>query len=447
MDGLHHLGDILKDRYRLLEPLGQGGMATTYAAEDLQQHCQVAIKIMSLRSSRDWKLLELFEREAKVLANLDHPAIPKYIDYFQSDTPSDRRFYLVQALAEGDSLANLVSQGWHSTEEEVRLIATQVLETLIYLHQLTPPVIHRDIKPQNLIRDRSGKIYLVDFGAVQDVYRNTVTKGSTFVGTYGYMPPEQYRGEAYFASDLYALGATLLYVLTHRSPNDLPQKRMKIDFRGRVNISSGFADWLEVMLEPMVEDRFHSAQEALAVLQAKRFIAPIPAVPAVVPKPDRSAFQFLKPKGTRIQLHRDGDHLYIFIPPHFSIVNLFFGNFPMILGGLVFCLGVITLFTLFVVLPLAILYIFAVMMMSIQVRMDRQTFSIVRLVSSWQLFSERGVTADIVRVEKRIHQGRDRTTSSCTIWEGVKAHNFGRNLLEVEQDWLITEIQNFLDDL
>jgi len=214
MEQLHQPGDIIAERYRIIDILGQGGIGITYAAEDLKTGERVALKAVSLRRMDDFKVLELFEREVRILAQLNHPAIPHYLDYFQVDKRRNRFFYLVQQLAEGHSLAVLVEKGWHPDEAEVRHIATQILEILIYLQQLTPPVIHRDIKPQNIIRREDGKVFLVDFGAVQDVYHNTVTGGSTVVGTYGYMAPEQFRGQAVLATDLYALGATLIFLLT-----------------------------------------------------------------------------------------------------------------------------------------------------------------------------------------------------------------------------------------
>ncbi|WP_416207930.1 serine/threonine protein kinase [Coleofasciculus sp. LEGE 07092] len=128
--------------------------------------------------------------------------MPQYLDYFHIDTPQDRSFYIVQQLAEGQSLATWVQNGWRGNEKEIRRIATQLLEILVYLHGLTPPVIHRDIKPHNTIRRDDGQLFLVDFGAVQDTYHSTLMRGSTMVGTYGYMAPEQFRGQAVPATDL-----------------------------------------------------------------------------------------------------------------------------------------------------------------------------------------------------------------------------------------------------
>ncbi|NER51421.1 MAG: serine/threonine protein kinase, partial [Symploca sp. SIO1A3] len=183
----HQQGEIIAQRYRILEILGEGGIGITYAAKDLQTDELVALKVLSLRQLDNFKVLELFEREVQILAQLNHPGIPRYLDYFQIDQHRNQFFYLVQQLAEGQSLAVLVENGWQPDKAEVQHIATQILEILVYLQQLTPPVIHRDIKPQNIIRQDNGQVFLVDFGAVQDVYHNTLTAGSTVVGTYGYM--------------------------------------------------------------------------------------------------------------------------------------------------------------------------------------------------------------------------------------------------------------------
>jgi serine/threonine protein kinase len=272
MEELHQPGDIIAERYRIIETLGQGGNGITYKAEDLKSSEQVALKALSFHHMTDWKQMELFEREAQTLASLNHPGIPKYLDYFQVDTSEDRGFYIVQQLVVGKSLAELVKNGWRTNEAGVRKIATQVLNILIYLQKLKPPVFHRDIKPQNLIGGKDGKVYLVDFGAVQNTYRSTFSYGSTVVGTFGYMAPEQFQGQALPATDLYGLGATLLFLLTHRSPADLPTDRLKISFRKRVQICEQFADWLEKMLEPDAEDRFVSAKAALAALQRPKVV-------------------------------------------------------------------------------------------------------------------------------------------------------------------------------
>lgn len=187
----HQIGDLIAERYRVQSVLGKGSSGMTFAVKEVHSRQQYALKALSLRGIQDWKQLELFEREAQVLAQLDHPAIPNYIDYFTTDTDKDRWFYIVQELAPGQSLTDWVKSGWRASQAEVRQLALQILDILKYLHELSPPIIHRDIKPQNIIRSEDGQVYLVDFGAVQSVYQQT-RFGSTIASTYGYMAPEQF---------------------------------------------------------------------------------------------------------------------------------------------------------------------------------------------------------------------------------------------------------------
>lgn len=270
METLQRSEKIIAERYRILGKLGEGGVGITYAAVDLNSNQKVALKALSLRLTTEWKKIELFEREAKTLSGLNHPGIPRYIDYFQVDTDQDRCFYIAQQLAPGKSLAQLIENGWKSNEAQVRHIACQLLEILAYLQSLLPATIHRDIKPQNIILQKNGRVFLVDFGAVQNTYHHTVTGGSTVVGTYGYMAPEQFRGKAVLSTDLYGLGTTLLFLLTQKFPSDLPTQKQKVKFRDIVSISPEFADWLEKMIEPAIEDRFHSAKDALSALRGEQ---------------------------------------------------------------------------------------------------------------------------------------------------------------------------------
>jgi eukaryotic-like serine/threonine-protein kinase len=290
---------ILIDKYQILDILGQGGVGITYRARDVETDRVVAIKALSLKRAKDWKAIELFDREAKILSQLNYPAIPRYIDHFQIDTEIDRQYYIVQTLAEGQSLFDTIESGWQPTIAEVKDIAAQVLEILIYLHNLYPPVIHRDIKPQNLIRNTDGKISLVDFGAVQDTYY-TITGGSTVVGTYGYMAPEQFRGQAYLSTDLYGLGTTLLYLLTGTDPAVLPQKKLKIDFRDLVSLPAKFSNWIDRLLEPEPTRRFETAKLALDVLNGR---LSLPALPTQ------------QPAYSKIRVDRSERSLSIEIPP------------------------------------------------------------------------------------------------------------------------------------
>jgi serine/threonine protein kinase len=253
--------------YNIIGILGEGGSGVTYRALDTKNQQLVALKALSLHQIDDWKAIELFEREAKVLSTLDRDGIPKYLDYFTTDLDGDRYFYIVQELAPGKNLLEWMRSGWRVNEAEVKAITIQILEILIYLHRHYPPIVHRDLKPSNIIKTEDGKIFLVDFGAVQQTYHDTFLRGSTVVGTYGYMAPEQFRGQAVPATDLYGLGATILHLLTHRSPAEIPQDGLRLNFRDRLQVSSSFADWLERMLEPDVSSRFSSSTKALEVLK------------------------------------------------------------------------------------------------------------------------------------------------------------------------------------
>lgn len=219
--------DILQQRYQLKQQLGRTAAGhQTWLATDLQSDEQVTIKILAFSPQMQWEELKLFEREAQILETLTHPRIPRYRNYFDMDKNAGGGvpwFALVQDYIPGASLLELLEEGKRFTEKEVRSIATEILEILIYLHELSPPVLHRDLKPSNLIMGDDKHIYLVDFGAVQA--QASVT-GVTFtiVGTSGYAPLEQFWGRAVPASDLYALGATLIHLLTGIAPVDLPQK-------------------------------------------------------------------------------------------------------------------------------------------------------------------------------------------------------------------------------
>jgi serine/threonine protein kinase len=204
-----------------------------------------------------------------VLRNLNHPKIPRYQDYFLVDKQpgSELSWWgLVQDYIPGLTLQELLEQSNKFSEQQLRTIAEEVLQILTYLHGLNPPVLHRDIKLSNLIWGENEQIYLVDFGAVQD--RATVT-GMTFtvVGTSGYAPLEQFWGKAVPASDLYALGATLIHLLTGVAPAELPQSNLQIQFRDRTNLNSNFVAWIEKLTAPALEQRFATAHQALVALK------------------------------------------------------------------------------------------------------------------------------------------------------------------------------------
>ncbi|MCZ0899226.1 serine/threonine-protein kinase, partial [Microcoleus sp. HI-ES] len=263
--------EILADRYQCDRRLGKQAGRQTLLARDLKTQQQVVVKLLSFSSDFNWEDLKLFEREVETLKSLSHVAIPRYLDSFEIDTPNRKGFALVQTYIEAKSLQEYLSDGRTFSEREVKQLATALLDILAYLHQRQPPVIHRDIKPSNiLLKNRSGnsvgEVYLVDFGAVQTLATQQ-GKTVTVVGTYGYMPPEQFGGRAVPASDLYGLGATLIALITKQHPADLPQKDLQIEFEQITQLSPAFTDWLKWMTHPSLDRRPTSVQIAKEVLE------------------------------------------------------------------------------------------------------------------------------------------------------------------------------------
>lgn len=260
-------GIILQERYQLQRRLGRSAPGRqTWLATDLascSSSSDVIIKLLVFTEMK-WSDLRLFEREAQVLKTLDHPKIPCYRNYFPIElhSPSALSWWgLVQDYVPGESLQALLDQNQRFSEAEVCQIAREVLQILEYLHGLCPPVLHRDIKPSNLILDPAQQVWLVDFGGVQD--QDAVTGVSfTVIGTVGYAPLEQFWGRAVAASDLYALGATLIHLLTGIAPADLPQRDLRIQFSDRTTADASFVGWLEKLTEPALEHRFTTVNEA-----------------------------------------------------------------------------------------------------------------------------------------------------------------------------------------
>ncbi len=227
-------GTLLRDRYRILAPVGQGGMGAVYRAEDVRLEGRLcAIKEVRPDWGADgvmWRQAqEQFHREASVLARLDHPNLPKVSDYF---TEGDRE-YLVMDFVAGNNLREILDEAEAAElmldERRVLRWADQLCDALDYLHSREPSILHRDIKPSNIKLTPGGLIKLVDFGLVKllapDDHRTiTVLQGR---GTVAYTPLEQYGGDTGHTdarSDIYSLGATLYHLLTCRPPLDAKRR-------------------------------------------------------------------------------------------------------------------------------------------------------------------------------------------------------------------------------
>ncbi|MGD1715893.1 AAA-like domain-containing protein [Dapis sp. BLCC M172] len=252
------IGQILRQRYQVLEKLGKGGgFGETYLAEDLDipQIPKPRCVVKRLKpTQKNAKVKSLFEQEARTLNKLGtHEQIPTLYAYFEHDD----EFYLVQELIDGNDLTKEINHGWN--ESKVIEFLAEILELLIFVHDNN--VIHRDIKPGNIMRRKSdGKLVLIDFGAVKEV--RTIVVGddgqptSTItIGTPGYMPVEQLQGRPQFASDIYAVGVTAIQALVRKSPQHFPH-----NISGEIDcetILSGINDDLANILIKMVKVNWH----------------------------------------------------------------------------------------------------------------------------------------------------------------------------------------------
>jgi serine/threonine-protein kinase len=231
-------GEVLRSRYQIRRIIGQGGMGSIYLADDLRlEGRQCALKEVDHDRSLPAEMLqqarEQFQREATVLARLDHPNLPKVSDFFSAGG----RDYLVMDFVPGKDLRSLMLEarqaGNFLDENEVLGWSGQLADALAYLHLQTPPILHRDIKPSNLKVTPSGLLKLVDFGLVKilasDEITITILQGR---GTALYTPLEQYGGDTGHTdgrSDIYAFGATLYHLLTNQPPLEARERFLSPD--------------------------------------------------------------------------------------------------------------------------------------------------------------------------------------------------------------------------
>lgn len=265
-------GTTAHGRYRIQRLLGEGGFGAAYLCSDLERFEKPCV-LKELRPELSYadKASELFEREAKVLLSLSHPSIPSMHAFFQKD----ERFYLVQEFVDGTPLDQLLRERGALPEAQVRGYVVQVLEVLRYLHSRNPPVIHRDIKPSNLIVDGTGRVYVIDFGAVREAMTRMEGSAATVIGTPGYTPLEQGMGSPVPSSDIYALGATALHLVSGVSPNewhDRASGRMTT-LSGKLGCSAEFERVLKKMLAELPDQRFPSASDALEALAGRHAAA------------------------------------------------------------------------------------------------------------------------------------------------------------------------------
>jgi serine/threonine protein kinase len=255
---------ILQNRWQIVEQLGQGGMGTVYKAYDLRlanRLCVVKkLRIDFFREEDRGKALAFFEREKAVLSSLKHPNIVLVHDYFEELG----NYYLVMEYVEGENLQErLLQQGKPFSEPEVTRWASEICDVLVYLHSHNPPVIYRDLKPSNIMLDANGTIKLVDFGIARPYRENT---DNTHVVSGGYSPPEQYWGGADPRSDLYALGATMYFLLTGAEP-------LALQISAPAKINSQLSEKIDRIVQRLTSQeislRYQTARQAQEALNSK----------------------------------------------------------------------------------------------------------------------------------------------------------------------------------
>jgi serine/threonine protein kinase len=479
---IDRIQSALPDRYQLEKKLTEKSDRQTWLAQDDEDNQSVVLKILWFSGPSVWRNLTHFEREAQILQQIDHPAIPKFLNYFDLQVDDYHGFVLVQQYIPARSLNQHRDQGRTFSEVEIQQIIEQVLEILRYLHHQDPPILHRDIKPSNLLlTDRSahhvGQIYLVDFGAAKMV-TESIGKTLTVVGSYGYAPLEQFGGRAVPASDIYSLGATIVYLLTGRHPAELPQVDLKIQFETVTNVSSDLKNWIKTATQPFVDRRFFNAEAALEQLKN-------PVIPKLS-RPDSHPF------GTQITCQKFDTFLQIKQPisDRSYATTIVFKEFLVCLSvwslgitliffvALLFCVGIGLALNLPPVVSFGCGFLMWVSLSIYTLRrwnaqrpdllpwLIRQDYQISKTEirrEQWFLFKRKTKVTRIDRSElKQIDRipmyktGRERGSDTGTYieWTNVPSRIELRSreitftldkLKEPEVDWLCTELSNYLN--
>ncbi|TVQ49080.1 MAG: serine/threonine protein kinase, partial [Gloeocapsa sp. DLM2.Bin57] len=262
---------LLGDRYRPVSALGKGGMGRTFLAVDehrLNTLCVIKQFLPITQNSADLeKLIQLFKQEAICLRDLGkHPNIPDLEAFFAHEG----RFYLIQEFVDGQDLFKELKQRGKFTEHEVRQVFNEILPILHFLHSRN--VIHRDVKPSNIIRRKDGSLVMIDFGVSKQLSASVQTSVGTVTGTVGYAPPEQMRGVVFPCSDLYALAATALRLLTGCLPRPDGSDDLYDPVEGcwqwkdKVTVSDNLAYVLDKLLQNTVKDRYQTSAEVWQAL-------------------------------------------------------------------------------------------------------------------------------------------------------------------------------------
>ncbi|MEM8828505.1 MAG: serine/threonine-protein kinase [Cyanobacteria bacterium P01_G01_bin.19] len=456
---------ILNGIYQVQSQLSKRGGKETLLAQNLNTNELVVVKIFKFGLDSGWQDFKLFEREVNTLKNLSHPAIPQYLDYFELNLPHSQGFALVESYIDAPDLTSCLKAGRSFSQPEITEIAIALLEIIVYLHQQQPNIIHRDIKPSNiLLSERSGnsagKVYLIDFGAVKNM---AAAEGGTItiVGTYGYMPPEQFGGKAVPASDLYSLGATLIYLATGKHPTDLPSKDGRILFADLVNLDSSLVGWIEKAIEPSLDRRFTSATEALKALKNPVKLAKQP-----------EAKILKQPRKSKIKLRKTAQAIEIVVPSRgisgevisLATFTCFWNGFLVVWTGLALFMTTFPiniLFSLFSIPFWAAGFVLArqVILLAFtrtRLKIDSQHIA---LFCEWGHFKRQKPKPNPINTISKIKIESSNTPPSMVIWANEEAYrlngtimptssllnsNLDPELSNWELNWLVYEIESWL---
>lgn len=448
---------VVRNRYRIVRQLGQGREGVAYLAQDRTTGNEVTLKVYTWTGS--WSVAKAWRREARALETLDHPAIPRYVEHQQLD---DGRLLMVRQFVRGETLEDRITKGERLTTEQILNITRQMLDVLGYLQTLNPPVIHGDIKPSNLILDDEARLSVIDFGGVRETLRPPDVSGLGS-GTLGYAAPEQVTGRLRLNTDVYALGASVVHLLSHVRPSDLPTHGLKLDFAAHVETDAWFRAWLERTLEPDPKHRFVDAAAAKRAFDAKMNLGPrhVPADASVQGAGDVQ-LSLSPPLGSHIRVKALGDVLEVVVPGVGFLgrgsraLAVFWVLWTTHISFVTWVVSVRAegnaLPLLLFVLPFLLVSVFLggrlafAMFGSTTLRITSHDGTVSEKLGPWT----RRLVAPLHHWSgARVDEARTRNTRRryCAVSIGVEEAKFGHQLSHAEQQWTVALLNGWVDRL
>ncbi len=252
-------GFILDGKYEILSVIGRGGMSVVYLAKHQRLNQKWAVKEISREYCENYEIIiRQLITEAELLKKLNHPGLPKIIDIIEKNDV----IWMVMEFVEGQTLKEVLNQRKRVAEEEVLAWGRQLCDVLSYLHSRTPPIIYRDLKPDNIILKESGRLVLIDFGTAREYCYEQNSVDAMYLGTKGYAAPEQYggRGQTDERTDIYCLGVTLYSLLTGYNPEKPPYKIYPREYWGE-NLSPGIKNIISTCVQSDPLRRYQNCRE------------------------------------------------------------------------------------------------------------------------------------------------------------------------------------------